>query len=442
MKTPEYPERPPLNNLDLFDHRPAPQSAEELFDEIPYEPTLEEKYADYTYEQLGDLAFKSFFDDGINTYSNSLPTSREAEYRDDLTPEERLVLGSARLILSVLMREHKSRVNPDSQMSDRIQNANLYAVAKAGKHDGQGSLLYDFIQPHFRQIYRSEDGGMPTINHGPIVRIKDQGRSQDYRRVEMLHRICHRRYGEFVEIDGIVELIDGVTPEMIAKYKELHKEHVSLALDGPEEQILDEDPCVNPGMQNDYSGLRRALEILGKKQRRTIELYFGLNGDEPMGLREISEKEGLSHQGVSARLNAGLRLLASMPDIRDIIDGVVEPETPKETKGPKAINNSQRVQKVIDELNGPDGLMRELKSHRVSAKSIAEELSISSVYLSHMLNGRNPIKPDMLTKLLSTVDDQCKQKLGMTLQEFMQSNDVDGKGIAEYLAQSKPDSKL
>lgn len=442
MKSPEF-ERPPLNNLDLFDHRPAPESMDVIFDEYPYEPTLEEIYADYTPEELRDLACKSFYDEGLRGYWRKLPPVQEVDRMEGITPEQRLVLGSARLMVLVLMRDHKSRINLDAQMADRIQNANLYAVAKAGKHDGKhGSLLYDFIQPHFKQIYRSENGNVPAINHGHLIRIKNVMDSQVYRGVRSLYDACKYKYGEFVEIDDIADLMKSANPELIEKYKEINIELIPLSANVPNEQITDEDPSINPeNFLNDKSqGVEAALSLLSKKQRIIVERRFGLNGNEPEDARDIARRDGTSVSGVYGYLRGAINILASTQDIRDIIDGIIEPQiarvSPKtdNRKHSSEVNNPEEIQRIISVLVGSEGLMSDLKQHKVTARSIAEGLGMSAPSLSRRLNGYQPMGPELLTEMLLIIDSACRQKLKMTLDEFVQFRDrqEDYKEITEY----------
>jgi RNA polymerase primary sigma factor len=62
--------------------------------------------------------------------------------------------------------------------------------------------------------------------------------------------------------------------------------------------------------------IRRALERLDERGRRVIELRFGIGGNEPLPLREVAKRMGLSAEGVRKLERRALRTLAEERELQ------------------------------------------------------------------------------------------------------------------------------
>ena len=62
--------------------------------------------------------------------------------------------------------------------------------------------------------------------------------------------------------------------------------------------------------------IRRALERLDERGRKVIELRFGIGGNEPLPLREVAKRMGLSAEGVRKLERRALRTLAEERELQ------------------------------------------------------------------------------------------------------------------------------
>jgi RNA polymerase primary sigma factor len=62
--------------------------------------------------------------------------------------------------------------------------------------------------------------------------------------------------------------------------------------------------------------IRKALEHLDERGRQVIELRFGIGGDEPLPLREVAKRMGLSAEGVRKLERRALRTLAEERELQ------------------------------------------------------------------------------------------------------------------------------
>jgi RNA polymerase primary sigma factor len=64
------------------------------------------------------------------------------------------------------------------------------------------------------------------------------------------------------------------------------------------------------------TSIRKALERLDARGRQVIELRFGLEGNEPLPLREVAKRMGLSAEGVRKLERRALRTLAEERELQ------------------------------------------------------------------------------------------------------------------------------
>jgi RNA polymerase sigma factor (sigma-70 family) len=62
--------------------------------------------------------------------------------------------------------------------------------------------------------------------------------------------------------------------------------------------------------------IRKALERLDERGRKVIELRFGIGGNEPLPLREVAKRMGLSAEGVRKLERRALRTLAEERELQ------------------------------------------------------------------------------------------------------------------------------
>jgi len=82
---------------------------------------------------------------------------------------------------------------------------------------------------------------------------------------------------------------------------------------------LDEELLVTGDRPLDVAALDDALQALEKidaRRSQVIELRFGLDGNEPLPLREVAKRMGLSAEGVRKLERRALRTLAEERELQ------------------------------------------------------------------------------------------------------------------------------
>jgi RNA polymerase primary sigma factor len=76
------------------------------------------------------------------------------------------------------------------------------------------------------------------------------------------------------------------------------------------------EPLEEVAVELEEASIRRALERLDENARRVIEMRFGLGGQEPLTLREVAKRMGLSPEGVRKLERRALRRLAEERELQ------------------------------------------------------------------------------------------------------------------------------
>ena len=72
----------------------------------------------------------------------------------------------------------------------------------------------------------------------------------------------------------------------------------------------DGDPASEVLVSLDESALSRALDTLGSRERRILELRFGFGGQEPVSLAEVGKELGLTRERVRQLERSALEQLS------------------------------------------------------------------------------------------------------------------------------------
>jgi RNA polymerase primary sigma factor len=75
-------------------------------------------------------------------------------------------------------------------------------------------------------------------------------------------------------------------------------------------------PLEEVAVELEEASIRRALERLDANARKVIELRFGIGGAEPLTLREVAQRMGLSAEGVRKLERRALRRLAEERELQ------------------------------------------------------------------------------------------------------------------------------
>jgi RNA polymerase primary sigma factor len=129
--------------------------------------------------------------------------------------------------------------------------------------------------------------------------------------------VCARR-------SGVAKAVD-VTVDQLEELRAAERIPVSLEMrvgsDGDTELgalLPQEGPTPFDELEVELAetSIRKALERLDARGRQVIELRFGLDGNEPLPLREVAKRMGLSAEGVRKLERRALRTLAEERELQ------------------------------------------------------------------------------------------------------------------------------
>jgi RNA polymerase primary sigma factor len=258
---------------------------------------------------------------GLNT-----PGARAAMGRADRAlagydaAKQRFVRHNLRLVVSVAKRYRNMGV----PFMDLLQEGNLGLVRAVEKYDRHRG-------------FRFSSYAVWWITQALIRAIQDQSRTVRapshvyelrYRR-RSAEAELHRRLGRAPTEAEVAAELD-VSPKVLRRAAEALKPVASLQtpLLGSEDRTLEdvvEDPDVadpSEGIEREEAcdGVTRGLSVLGPRERRILELRFGL-GDEPGGLtlQEIGQRLGLSRERVRQIERRALDRLREEDELRQLV---------------------------------------------------------------------------------------------------------------------------
>jgi RNA polymerase primary sigma factor len=294
-------------------------------------------------EELGDFAeeeeFLSFLDVTID-HSVDDPVRmylREIGQVPLLTPEEEIEL--ARLV------EQK-----DVEAKRRLTEANLRLVVSIAKrYMGRGLLFLDLIQEgnlgliravekfDYRLGYKFSTYATWWIRQAVTRAIADQARTirVPVHAVETMNKL-NRVQRELLQKSGreptVSEIADalGVTPNKVRDIQKSTQEPVSLETpvgDEEDSELGDfiEDIDADQPLEVVFRQLRReelfrVLDSLPARDRKVLELRFGLKGERPRTLEEVGERFGVTRERIRQVESKTLNRLKNYRDAQALRD--------------------------------------------------------------------------------------------------------------------------
>jgi RNA polymerase primary sigma factor len=281
-----------------------------------------------------DLAVKAQTNDPVRLYLREigkvplLTAAQEVSLakrieRRDMAAKSALIEANLRLVVSVAKRY----VGRGLPFLDLIQEGNLGLIRGVEKFD-------------YRKGYKFSTYATWWIRQAITRAIADQARTirvpvhmvETINRLARVQRQLLQDLGREPTVEEIAREMD-VTPERVREIQKVAQEPVSLETPVGEEddselgdfiedqRAIDPRQAVTDLMQREQ--LAGVLGTLSHRERRVIELRFGLDGEEPKTLEEVGQRFGVTRERIrqieSKTLNK-LKAVREAQRLRDYLE--------------------------------------------------------------------------------------------------------------------------